>query len=105
MRRVVKEAQPEEMADMEDWAFSVLEALNASQQLDMLRVLGPKYDLDPENVTRAALSLPNFVDLNSPLYMHTVIPNLKALGLLTERTRDEYKRLGMMTERRSAPTA
>jgi hypothetical protein len=37
--------------------------------------------------------------------MHTVIPNLKALGLLTERTRDEYKRLGMMTERRSAPTA
>ena len=41
---------------MEDWAFSILEALNANQQLDMLHVLGPKYGIDPENMTRDARS-------------------------------------------------
>jgi hypothetical protein len=60
MRRVVKEAEPEQMVDLEEWAFSILEALNANQQLDMLHVLGPKYDLDPDNVMQAVLALPNY---------------------------------------------
>ena len=98
MRRVVREAAPEEKARMEEWAFSVLEALNANQQLDMLRLIGPKYGIDPENVTRMALSLPNFAEFNSLAYMHTVIPNLRGLGLLTERTRDQYLKLGMLLE-------
>ena len=37
------------MDEMEDWAFAILEALNANQQLDMLHALGPKYGLDPEH--------------------------------------------------------
>ena len=98
MRRVVREAEPEQKAHMEEWAFSVLEALNANQQLDMLRLIGPKYGIDPENVTRMALSMPNFAEFNSLAYMHTVIPNLRGLGLLTERTRDQYLKLGMMSE-------
>jgi hypothetical protein len=98
MRRVVREAEPEQKAGMEEWAFSVLEALNANQQLDMLRLLGPQYGIDPENVTRMALSMPNFAEFNSLAYMHTVIPNLRGLGLLTERTRDQYLKLGMLLE-------
>jgi hypothetical protein len=98
MRRVVRDAEPEQMADMEDWAFSVLEALNANQQLDMLHVLGPKYGIDPEAVTRMALAMPNFAEFNSMAYMHTVVPNLTGLGLITERTRDRYLGLGMMYE-------
>lgn len=98
MRRVVGEAEPEQMADMEDWAFSVLEALNANQQLDMLRVLGPQYGLDPEQVTRMALAMPNFAEFNSMAYMHTVLPNLTGLGLITERTRGRYLELGMLAE-------
>ena len=66
----------------------------------MLRLIGPKYDIDPENVARTVLGLPNFADFNSLLYMHTVIPNLTNLGLLTERTRDEWKRVGMLVENR-----
>ncbi len=100
MRRVVREAAPEEMERMEDWAFSILEALNANQQLDMLHVLGPKYGLDPKNMVLAMTSMPNWVDFNSMLFMHTVIPNLKSLGLITERTESEWRRLGMMTDRR-----
>ena len=44
---------------MEDFAFNILETLNANQQLDMLRELGPKYGLDPENVVHAHASPPS----------------------------------------------
>jgi hypothetical protein len=47
MRRLVGEASEDERASMEDWSFEILEALNANQQLDMLKTLGPKYDIDP----------------------------------------------------------
>ena len=77
------------MAEMEDWAFSILEALNANQQLDMLHELGPKYGIDPENITRADARLPNWAELNSMPFMHTVMPNLRNLGLITERTEAE----------------
>jgi len=98
MRRVVREASTEQKNAMEDWAFQILEALNANQQLDMLHLLGPKYGIDADNVTQMFLSLPNFAELNSMPYMHTVVPNLRNLGLITERTEDRWKALGMMVE-------
>ena len=104
MRRVVKEATASERADMEDWAFSILEALNANQQLDMLRLLGPKYGIDPEGVVKLVTALPNFAEINSLAYMHTVVPNLKNLGLITERTEGDWRKLGMMTDRRTTIT-
>ncbi len=99
MRRVVRDAEPEQKNAMEDWAFSILEALNANQQLDMLRLIGPKYGIDPENLVRMLTGLPNFAELNSLAYMHTVVPNLLGLGLISERTRDDWKRLGMLFSR------
>jgi hypothetical protein len=95
MRRVVREAEPEQVQEMEDFAFGILEALNANQNLDMLHVLGPKYGIDPENTVKLVTALPNFVEFNSLMYMHTVLPNLLNLGLMTERTADDYRRLGM----------
>jgi hypothetical protein len=103
MRRVVKEASPEEMAEMEDWAFGILEALNANQQIDMLKVLGPKYGIDPENMTRIMVSLPNHAELNSLPFMHTVIPNLQRLGLITERTEQDWRKVGLMVDYRGGP--
>ncbi len=102
MRRVVREAEPEQMEEMEDWAFNILETLNANQQMDMLRLLGPKYGIDPELTVKLITAMPNFSEFNSLAYMHTVVPNLKNLGLLTERTRDQWLKLGMMTEGRKA---
>ena len=96
MRQVVKQSSSEELREMEDFAFSILEALNANQQLDMLRVLGPKYGLDPENVVQSALAMPEWPALNSEIFMHTVMPNLKRLNLITERTEPEYRRIGMI---------
>jgi len=96
MRQVVKQSNPEEMEEMEDFAFAILEALNANQQLDMLRLLGPKYGLDPENVVQSALTMPEWPALNSEIFMHTVMPNLMRLGLITERTEADYRRMGII---------
>jgi hypothetical protein len=96
MRRIVREAPADDMEEMEDWAFGILETLNADQQLEMLRLLGPKYDIDPEAVIAMTTTLPNFAELNSPIYMHTVVPNLRNLGLITGRTEDQWKRVGMI---------
>jgi hypothetical protein len=98
MRRVVKDASTEEMAEMEDWSFGILEALNANQQLDMLKLIGPKYDIDPAMTTQMVTSMPNFADFNSIIYTHTVVPNLKKLGLLTERTEGMWRAQGMISD-------
>ncbi len=96
MRQVVRDSSPEELDEMEDFAYSILEALNANQQLDMLRLLGPKYGLDPDSVAQVVLSMPEWPAINSEIYMHTVVPNLKRLGLITERTEDAYRRVGIV---------
>ena len=96
MRRIVQDATTSQMEGMEDWAFDILETLNADQQLEMLRTIGPKYDIDAEAVVAMTTTLPNFAELNSPIYMHTVVPNLRNLGLLTSRTEDHWRRLGMI---------
>jgi hypothetical protein len=96
MRQVVRDSEPEEIEAMEDFAFSILEALNANQQLDMLHRFGPKYGLDPDAVVQTMHALPEWPMINSQIYMHTVIPNLKRLGLITERTESEYRRIGVL---------
>lgn len=96
MRRTVKEATEEEMAEMEDFAFKILEALNANQQLDMLNVLGPKYGIDGKTVVQMAMGLDNWAEINSELFMHTVVPNLVRLGLITERTEHKYREVGIV---------
>jgi len=96
MRRVVKESTPEERFEMEDFAFDILETLNANQQLDMMKLFGPKYGLDGPNVVQLMHSLPEWPVINSEVYMHTVIPNLVRLGLITERSESKWRDRGMM---------
>ena len=48
-------------------------------------------------------SLPNWAALNSEVYMHTVMPNLIRLGLITERTEARYRKLGILSDTRTAP--
>ena len=55
----------EEMHDMEDWAFSVLEALNANQNRDLLQVFEGKYGFDADDVVQMFTALPEFVEVNS----------------------------------------
>ena len=98
MRRIVRDASELEMHEMEDWAFNILETLNANQQLDMLRLLAPKYGFEPDVIVQAFTTMESFAELNSRPYMHTVVPNLLRLGLISDRTQDHWMRLGMMTD-------
>ncbi len=100
MRRTVKSASPEQMAHMEDWAFGILEALNANQQLDMLHLFADKYGYDPEMIVGMSLGLPNWAEINAMPFMHTVVPNLCRLGLITERTESKWRAVGLMTDNR-----
>ena len=103
MRRIVQGSTPEEMAEMEDFAFNILETLNANQQLDMLHRFGPKYGLDPQAVVQATHNWEQWSFVNSEPYMHTVMPNLMRLGLVTERTEDKYRERGMLVGEHLAP--
>jgi hypothetical protein len=98
MRRIVKDASKDSMEGMEDWAFSILETLNANQQLEMLRTFEDKYGYDSEAIVSVTTTLDNFAELNSPPYMHTVVPNLRNLGLITDRTEDHWRRVGMICD-------
>jgi len=101
MRRIVAEASDAECASMEDWAFSILETLNANQQLDMLHYFAPKYGFEPEEVAKIMLGLPEFPEINSRPFMHTVVPNLRKLGLITSRSEERWRDVGMLVA--SAP--
>lgn len=96
MRRLVKEADPDTMAELEDFAFDILETLNANQQLDMLKVFGPKYGLDPDAVVQSMHGYEMWPAINSEPFMHTVMPNLMRLGLITERTESKYRERGIL---------
>jgi hypothetical protein len=41
----------------------------------------------------------DFADLDSLPYMHTVIPNLLRLGLITERTEEGWRKCGVLLHR------
>jgi hypothetical protein len=96
MRRLVKESDQETLEQLEDFAFNILETLNANQQLDMLKLFGPKYGIDPEAAVQIMHSMDQWPLINSEPYMHTVMPNLMRLGLITERTEHKYRERGML---------
>lgn len=103
MRQVVRESNEDELRGMEDFAFGILEAFNANQNLDMLRLIGPRYGLDPDVVVEMVLQWPEWPAVNSELFMHTVIPNLMRLGLVSERTEPSYRKLGILFGERFGP--
>lgn len=96
MRRLVKESDQETLEQLEDFAFNILETLNANQQLDMLKLFGPKYGIDPDAAVQIMHSMDQWPLINSEPYMHTVMPNLMRLGLITERTEQKYRDRGML---------
>lgn len=98
MRRAVKEVSTEEKNELEDWAFNILEVLNANQQLSMIREVGRNYGVDGRRWVKKLLGMDSWVAMNSTMYMHTVMPNLMRLGLVTERTESRYRELGILSD-------
>ncbi len=81
----------EQRAELEDWTWMCLEVVANGLAMGMLNHVAPKFDLDPENTAHAVLGSPGFEDARYHMFNHTVLPNLKKLGLITERTRADYE--------------
>jgi hypothetical protein len=96
MRRVVEDASPEDMNDMEDWACSLLETVQSSIGIGLLRELGPKYGINAEDVIAPILADPEYQASVRGLFTHTVVPNLNRLGLITERTEEHWRAAGLV---------
>ena len=85
-----------ERADLEDFAFEVLECLFAAGGKNMVETLAPRYGLDPDRLLRGMIRSPAWRMSQAYVYGHTVLPSLETLGLLTERTRPGYVSLGLL---------
>jgi len=98
------DTSPEMKADLEDWAFKILECLNAGQYYGVFSALGPKYGIAPRNFAQMLYSMPDAVQQNSLLYTHAVLPHLKKLGLITDRTAEKYRAIGLYRALGELPT-
>ncbi len=92
------ETSPALKAELEDWAFNILECLNAGQYYGVLSALGPKYGIDAHNVAAMMYSSDAAVDAKNVIYAHAVIPHLKKLGLITSRTEEKYRKAGLIKD-------
>ncbi len=98
LRRHLPRLSSVERDDLEDWTFEILECLFNSAGKGMTELLGPRYGLDPARLLRGTLRSDGWKMSQMYVYGHTVLPNLKNLGILTERTRPAYVGLGLLPE-------
>jgi hypothetical protein len=95
LREELDRLSPAEHDDLEDWTWMCLEVVANGLLSPMLDELSPRYGLDPTAVAQSVFSSPNFWDARYHMFNHTVLPNLKKLGLITDRTRGHYDRFRM----------
>jgi hypothetical protein len=81
-----------ERDELEDWTWMCLEVVANGLLSPMLDDLSPRFGLDPTAVAQMVFTSPAFWDARYHMFNHTVLPNLRKLGLITERTRGNYDR-------------
>src|SRR6185436_9150880 len=96
LREEIKTLPSARKAELEDWAWMCLEVVANGLAMGMLDYVSPRFGLEPEAVASALFSDPGFWDARYNLFNHTVLPNLKKLGLITERTRACYDRFRLL---------
>jgi hypothetical protein len=77
---------------LEDWTWRCLEVVANGLLIGMIDYVAPQFDLSPDAVAQAVFSSPAFWDGRFNMFNHTVLPNLRRLGIITERTRPNYDR-------------
>lgn len=101
LREELDSLSPEEHDDIEDWTWKCLEVVANGLMTSFFDEVAPKYGLAPEPVAEAVFSSPGFWDARYHLFNHTVVPNLRKLGIVTDRTRHHYDAFRLLE--RSAP--
>jgi len=80
----------EDHDDIEDWTWRCLEIVANGLMTSLFDDVAPKYGLDPDSVAQAVFTAPLFWDGRYMMFNHTVLPNLRKLGVITDRTRANY---------------
>lgn len=83
---------PTERDELEDWTWQVLEVVANGLMTSLFEDVAPRYGIAPEPLAQMIFSSEGFWDARYHLFNHTVLPNLKKLGIVTERTRPHYDR-------------
>jgi hypothetical protein len=76
--------------DIEDWTWKCLEVVANGLMGSFFDEFAPRYGLAPEPVAEAVFTSPGFWDARYHMFNHTVLPNLRKLGIITDRTRGNY---------------
>lgn len=90
LREELAKLDADEMAYLEDWTWKCLEVVANGLLSGLFEAIGPKYDLSPEACAQAIFTSEGFWDGRYHMFNHTVLPNLRKLGLITDRTRANY---------------
>ncbi len=81
-----------ERDELEDWTWKCLEVVANGLLTGLIDDIGPKYGLDRDAVANAIFTSERFWDGRYNMFNHTVLPNVRKLGIVTERTRPNYDR-------------
>jgi len=87
LREELPKLSPERRDRLEDWTWKCLEVVANGLLAGHIDYIAPRYGLHPDAVAQAVFGSPFFWDGRYHLFNHTVMPNLRRLGIITERTR------------------
>ena len=76
--------------ELEDWTWRCLEVVANGLLTGLIDDVGTKYGLDRDAVANAIFTSEGFWDGRYHMFNHTVLPNLRKLGIVTERTQPNY---------------
>ncbi len=101
LREQIPKLSTKERDDTEDFTWRCLEVIANGLMTGMIDYLAPRYGLDSDAVSNLVFAAPPFWDGRFNMFNHTVLPNLRKLGIVTERTRGNYDRFRLWEK--SAP--
>jgi hypothetical protein len=90
LRDELRELSQAEHDELEDWTWMCLEVVANGLLSGLIDEISPKYGLDPVPVSQSVFSNEGFWDGRYHMFNHTVLPNLRKLGIITDRTRSHY---------------
>jgi len=90
LREELGRLSQQERDELEDWTWKVLEVVANGLMTSLFEDVAPKYGIAPEPMAQMIFSSEGFWDARYHLFNHTVLPNLKKLGIVTNRTQQHY---------------
>jgi hypothetical protein len=90
LRELIGQLPAAEREELEDWTWMCLEVVANGLMQGLIDDVAPRYGLAPEPVANMIFRTEAFWDARYHLFNHTVLPNLRKLGLISDRTRANY---------------